>query len=100
MTSYGASDFQANACVELINHWWHVLGMFVPSLFTGNLIKHFGVLPVMAAAVLGGRVAVALSGVAFAQFLSALVQLGVGWKFLFIGGTTLPAEAYRPIERA
>jgi MFS family permease len=81
---------------------WHVLGMFVPSFFTGDLIKRFGVLQVMAVGVLllGGHVAVALSGVAFLQFLSGLVLLGVGWNFLFIGGTTLLAETYRPSERA
>lgn len=81
---------------------WHVLGMFVPSFFTGDLIKRFGVLPIMAGGVmlLGAHVAVALSGQEFLQFLSALVLLGIGWNFLFIGGTTLLAETYRPNERA
>lgn len=81
---------------------WHVLGMFVPSFFTGDLIRRIGVLPVMAAgaALLGAHVAVALSGQEFAHFLSALVLLGVGWNFLFIGGTTLLAETYHPNERA
>jgi MFS family permease len=81
---------------------WHVLGMFVPSFFTGDLIKRFGVLPIMATgvALLGGHVAIALSGQEFAQFVSALVLLGVGWNFMFIGGTTLLADTYRPNERA
>lgn len=81
---------------------WHVLGMFVPSFFTGALIRRFGVLPVMGAgiALLAGHVAVALSGVEFLHFLSGLTLLGVGWNFLFIGGTTLLTEAYRPAERA
>ena len=80
---------------------WHVLGMFVPSFFTGSLIKRFGCLPVMAVGVLLNAVciAVALSGVDLMQFLIALAALGVGWNFLFIGGTTLFTEAYRPEEK-
>ncbi|NPC07505.1 MFS transporter, partial [Shigella sonnei] len=63
---------------------WHVLGMFVPSFFTGALIRRFGVLPVMAAGVLLnlGCVAFALSGQDFAHFLGALLLLGIGWNFL------------------
>lgn len=81
---------------------WHVLGMFVPSFFTGNLIKRFGVLQIMAAGVLliAGQVAAALSGVEFHHFVSSLILLGLGWNFLFIGGTTLLTHAYRPAERA
>jgi predicted MFS family arabinose efflux permease len=80
---------------------WHVLGMFVPSFFTGSLIKRFGCLPVMAVGVLLNAVciAVALSGVELMQFLVALFVLGVGWNFLFIGGTTLFTQAYRPEEK-
>jgi MFS family permease len=81
---------------------WHVLGMYVPSFFTGALIRRFGVLSVMGAgiALLGSHVAVALSGVEFLHFLSGLTLLGVGWNFLFVGGTTLLTEAYEPAERA
>lgn len=81
---------------------WHVLGMFLPSFFTGNLIRRYGVLPIMGIgiALLGGHVAVALTGIEFLHFLSGLILLGVGWNFLFIGGTTLLIEAYRPAERA
>ena len=80
---------------------WHVLGMFVPSFFTGALIKRFGCLPIMAIGVVLNAVciAVALSGVELMQFLVALVTLGVGWNFLFIGGTTLFTQAYRPEEK-
>jgi len=80
---------------------WHVLGMFVPSFFTGSLIRRFGVIPVMATGVLlcGACIAVALSGVELMQFLVALFTLGVGWNFLFVGGTTLFTEAYRPEEK-
>ena len=80
---------------------WHVLGMFVPSFFTGSLIRRFGCLPVMAVGVVLNAVciAVALSGLDLMQFLVALFALGVGWNFLFVGGTTLFTEAYRPEER-
>jgi predicted MFS family arabinose efflux permease len=80
---------------------WHVLGMFLPSFFTGHLIRHFGVHRVIltGAALLAMHVGVALSGVHFLHFVSGLVLLGVGWNFMFIGGTTLLTEAYRPNER-
>ncbi|MEO6078369.1 MAG: MFS transporter [Steroidobacteraceae bacterium] len=81
---------------------WHVLGMYVPSFFTGTLIRRFGVLAVMGsgAALLGGHVAIALAGIEYLRFLSGLVLLGIGWNFLFVGGTNLLTEAYRPAERA
>ena len=81
---------------------WHVLGMFVPSFFTGDLIRRYGVLKIMATgiALLVGHVAIALSGVEYLHFLSGLVLLGVGWNFLFVGGTALLTEAYQPSERA
>lgn len=80
---------------------WHVLGMFVPSFFTGPLIKRIGVHPVMWMGVLlnAGCVAFALSGQDLAHFLGALLLLGVGWNFLYIGGTTLFTQAYRPEEK-
>lgn len=80
---------------------WHVLGMFVPSFFTGTLIRRFGALSVMAVGVLLNVVciAVALSGVDLMSFVLALLTLGVGWNFMFIGGTTLFTEAYRPEEK-
>lgn len=80
----------------------HVLGMFVPSFFTGSLIARYGALPVMFAGVLllCGHVLGALSGTAFIDFASALVLLGVGWNFLYIGGTTLLTETYTPAEKS
>ena len=80
---------------------WHVLGMFVPGFFTGRLIKRFGALPVMGvgAALNFACVAVALSGVNVMQFLVALLLRGVGWNFLYVGGTTLFMQAYRPEEK-
>ena len=81
---------------------WHVLGMFLPSFFTGHLIKRIGVLAVMAVGVLAlaAHVLVSLAGTDLAHFVSGLILVGVGWNFLFIGGTTLVTEAYRPAERA
>lgn len=79
----------------------HVLGMFVPSFFSGHLIKRVGALPVMVAGVLLmiACVLVALTDVALMQFLVALLLLGIGWNFLYVGGSTLLTEAYLPEEK-
>lgn len=81
---------------------WHVLGMFVPSFFTGWLIRKFGVTPLMLLGVglLLTHVLITLSGVAFLHYISALVCLGLGWNLLYVGGSTLLTETYRPTERA
>jgi MFS family permease len=81
---------------------WHVVGMFGPSFFTGSLIRRFGVLQVMLAGalILYGCVAIALSGISVPHFWFALVLLGIGWNFLYIGGTTLITGACTPAERA
>jgi len=81
---------------------WHVLGMYVPAFFTGALIRRFGVLTIMGCGIvmLSGHVAIAMSGIEFLNFLSGLILLGVGWNFLFVGGTTLLTQAYEPAERA
>ena len=80
----------------------HVVAMFAPSFFTGSLIKRFGVLQVMLAgmALLFACTGIALSGQAVSNFWWALVMLGVGWNFGYIGATTLLTETYRPAERA
>ena len=80
---------------------WHVLGMFVPSFFTGRLIKRFGALPVMTIGAMLNLacVAIALSGVELMQFLLALFVLGVGWNFLYTGGTVLFTQGYRAEEK-
>ena len=79
----------------------HVLGMFLPSFFTGTLISRFGVLRIMfvGLVLLGGHITVSLVGQGFGSFASALVLLGVGWNFLYVGGTTLLTESYFPAER-
>jgi MFS family permease len=80
----------------------HVVAMFAPSFVTGRLIRAIGVLPLMFIGALLNLVCIgiALSGVAVANFWWSLVLLGVGWNFLYIGGTTLLTETYRPEERA
>ena len=81
---------------------WHVIGMFAPSFFTGDLIKRFGVRTILIAGALLMMICtgVALSGVTLMHFWWALVLLGVGWNFLFIGGTTLLSMSCEPAERA
>ena len=81
---------------------WHVVGMYAPGFFTGFLIRRFGALKVIAAGIvlMGACVGVALSGIALWQFWAALVLLGIGWNFMYIGGTTLLIDAYTPPEKA
>ena len=81
---------------------WHVFAMFAPSFFTGTLIRRFGALTVMAWGVLCyiGTVVINLSGVTVTHFWLALFLLGIGWNFLFVGGTDLLTEAYREEEKA
>jgi MFS family permease len=69
---------------------------------TGGLIRRLGTIPVMlaGAALNVVSIAIALAGVAVANFWWSLVLLGVGWNFLYIGATTLLTETYRPEERA
>ena len=80
---------------------WHLIGMFAPGFFTGHLIKRYGTLTIMGVgvALLFVCIAIALSGIELHQFLVALFLLGVGWNFLFTGGTTLAMQAYRPEEK-
>ena len=79
----------------------HVLAMFVPSFFTGHLIARFGVEKIMGLglAILAGAGVVGLAGVELENFYIALVLLGLGWNFGFIGSTTLLASAHEPHER-
>lgn len=79
----------------------HVLAMFAPSFFTGHLIARFGVERIMGIgiAILGVAGLVALQGVALTNFYVALVLLGLGWNFGFIGATTMLAGSHAPHER-
>ncbi len=79
----------------------HVIAMFAPSFFTGHLIARFGVEKIMAIglAILAAAGVVALSGVELFNFFGALILLGIGWNFGFIGATTLLAASHAPEER-
>ena len=79
----------------------HVLAMFAPSFFTGHLIARFGAEKIMSIGllILGAAGIVGLSGVELEQFFVALILLGVGWNFGFIGATTMLAGAHEPHER-
>lgn len=81
---------------------WHIVGMFAPSFFTGSLIDRFGVLKIMfaGALILLACAVVALSGQLYSYFLVGLLMLGIGWNFLYIGGTTLLTKVYLPPEKA
>ena len=80
---------------------WHVIGMFAPGFFTGQLISRFGVTRVLSAGVVLNLlcILIALAGVEVVHFLVAMFLLGVGWNFLFTAGTALSLKAYRPEER-
>ncbi|MCY4288399.1 MAG: MFS transporter [Aestuariivita sp.] len=79
----------------------HVLAMFGPSFFTGHLIGRYGAEKIVATGVLilGCAGLVALAGVALGNFFGALVLLGIGWNFGFIGSTAMLATAHSPDER-
>lgn len=96
MQGYGLPFDDAALVLE-----WHVIGMFAPGFFTGYLIKRFGVLQIMGVGVLFNLIciAIALSGVELHHFLLALFLLGIGWNFLFTGGTTLSLATFTSVEK-
>jgi predicted MFS family arabinose efflux permease len=81
---------------------WHIVAMFAPSFFTGSVIVRFGRLPVIAVGLLllGVCGAIALAGVELAHFYLALVALGIGWNFSFIGATSLLGTTHTTAEQA
>jgi MFS family permease len=81
---------------------WHVVGMYAPGFITGTLIKRFGILRVILAgiAVMIAGATVALDGATYAHFILALALVGIGWNFMYTGGTMLLTEAYTPAEKA
>lgn len=102
-----AAPLAAVSCHHSINDGasiiqWHLVGMYAPSLVTGWLIRRFGLLKLLLA---GGVlnvacVVAAVSSTSLPAFYVALFALGVGWNFMFVGGSTLQAQSYRPSERA
>ncbi len=81
---------------------WHVLAMFAPSFFTGNLIARFGKFGVTAfgLVMIAASGLLALTGLDLLHFWGSLVLLGMGWNFGFIGATSMLTDCYRPAERA
>ncbi|MDX2158928.1 MAG: MFS transporter [Hyphomicrobiaceae bacterium] len=80
----------------------HIVAMFLPSFFTGHLIRKFGELTIIAVGALiqVGCALVNLAGIEFANFLIANALVGLGWNFTYVGGSTLLTTTYRPAERA
>ena len=91
--------FTQNTAADVVSA--HVLAMFIPSFFTGHLIARFGVKPIIATGlvILGAAGLVALQGVGVENFFLALILLGIGWNFGFIGATTMLASSHSPSEK-
>lgn len=91
--------FEQNTAADIVSA--HVLAMFIPSFFTGHLIARFGTTKIVAAGlfILACAGGVALYGVEIENFFLALILLGVGWNFGFIGATTMLAAAHNPEEK-
>jgi MFS family permease len=81
---------------------WHILAMYGPSFLTGRLLDRFGkqAITALGLGLIAAAAAIGLSGLSVAHFWIALVLLGIGWNFGFIGATALVTECYRPEERA
>jgi MFS family permease len=94
----GCGLTQQNAAVGI---QWHVLAMFAPSFITGSLIARFGAERIVAIGLglLAISAAIALAGLTLLHFWSALIVLGLGWNFGFIGATAMLTSTYRPVER-
>jgi len=80
---------------------WHVIAMYAPSFFTGNIITRYGAPRVVAAGLVLTALSavVALTGITVAHFYMALVLLGLGWNFGYIGASAMVADTARPEER-
>ena len=81
---------------------WHVVAMFAPSFFTGHLIKLIGITPVLFIGALCGFLSVAINlfaPMSVSSFVIALIVLGISWNFLYVGGTSLLTDSYRPSEK-
>jgi MFS family permease len=91
--------YERNTAADIVSS--HVLAMYIPSFFTGHLIARYGPVKIISIglAILASAGLVALTGVALDQFFIALILLGVGWNFGYIGATSLLAASYAPEER-
>jgi MFS family permease len=81
---------------------WHLVGMFAPSFVAGHLIKRYGMPSVLFAGILLSAACtfIAAASPSLPAFYAALLCLGVGWNFMFVGGTALLASSHTPAERA
>jgi MFS family permease len=79
----------------------HVLGMYAPSLISGYLLDRFGVTRIMAVGATALIMAVTIAWLdrTFMHYWMALVVLGIGWNFLYVGGTTMLTKTYSSAER-
>lgn len=91
--------FSASTAADVVTS--HILAMFIPSFFTGHLIVRFGAVRIVSLGlfILCCAGLVALQGVQIGNFFVALILLGLGWNFGFIGATAMLTSAYRPEER-
>lgn len=80
---------------------WHVVAMFAPSFFTGSLIQRFGLMKILLAGLFAYIVAIimALNGDNFIQYFIVLALIGLGWNFLYIGGSALVVQVATAAER-
>lgn len=92
--------FSSNHAADVVR--WHIVAMFAPSFFTGSVIARFGRLPVIALGLLllGACGAVALAGIDLHHFYIALIALGVGWNFSYIGATSLLGTTHTRAEQS
>lgn len=95
-----AHGFTSDHAADVVR--WHVFAMFAPSFFTGFVIARIGYLPVIATgmALLAVCSMIALAGVELHRFYLALIALGIGWNFAFIGATSLLATTHSHEEQA
>jgi MFS family permease len=79
----------------------HIFAMFFPSLFSGWLISKLGTSNIITLGLTTytATIIIALTGSEWLSYWSALVLLGIGWNFLFVGGTVLLSQSYQPNER-
>jgi MFS family permease len=95
-----ACGFQVDTTTFVIQ--WHVLAMFVPAFFTGQLIARFGVLTIINTGIVlfAGAIVAAVTGITLINFTVALILLGIAWSFMYIGGSALLTRTYEPAEQA
>jgi len=81
---------------------WHVVGMFAPSFFTGSLIHRYGSVPIIFTGILLNVLCIVinLAGTDVFNYWSSLILLGMGWNFMFVAGTIMVTETYKPAEKA